>query len=84
MVTEAQFVLDELEMEQAKILRIKRAESKKMTCLFCDYRGRSVIEERQPWITFIIALLLFLTLGFWFLFLMPCLFGSLRQQTHRC
>jgi len=28
------------------MIKIKRAESKKMQCLFCEYRGRSIIEER--------------------------------------
>jgi len=71
-------VLDELEHEQKKIVKFKRCQAKKIQCIYCEHKGRSIVEEQQPWATYVIALALYLLVGFWSILLFPFIVGLLR------
>ena len=71
-------MLDELEHEQKKIVKFKRCQAKKIKCIYCEHKGRSIVEEQQPWATYVIALALYLLVGFWSILLFPFIVGLLR------
>lgn len=42
------------------------------------------MEERQPWLTYVVILALYVLLGLLSLIVIPFVVGIFRQQTHRC
>ena len=84
MVAEAEEVINVLEFKQIQVEILKESHTKKIKCIYCEHVGRSICEVSQPWITYVVLLLLCLLVGWLSCCLFPFVLGILRRQIHRC
>ena len=58
--------------------------NKEIKCPFCAHVGRSVMEESNSLIVYVLCFVLVLCFGLLAVIIFPCLLGVFRLQTHRC
>ena len=79
MVGEASMVIDQLEQQEEELVRFKMGQTKSIKCPFCQHVGRSVMEESNPPIAYVLCVVLLLLFGYLGVILFPCLLGVFRS-----
>eukprot|EP00347_Sterkiella_histriomuscorum_P023465 403334541 len=83
-IEEAEYIIDEIQKAEDKLFRLQLGLVKQIKCQYCEYKGPSIIEERNSTFAFLLAIIIIILMGWFGVLLTPFCFGIMRQQIHRC
>ena len=83
-IAQAEEVMEHLALEKENVQEFRQNLAKKIKCVFCEHKGRSLVETEQPWASYLISAVLIYLISYGSLLLIPFVFGILIRQIHRC